>query len=321
MTANDLPLPTTPVKFGALLSAVDPSIVASSRRIEEQGWDFLTTGEHVSFNIPIANAFMSLSAAAAATTTIELMSSVTLLPLYPAVLAAKLGAALDNISGGRFVMGVGVGGENPAEFEACGVPLSQRGSRTDEALEIIRRLWTEERVTYAGRYATLQDVSIRPRPVRRPNPPIWIAGRKDVAIRRAAVHGDGWMPYMYSPPMLADSLEKIAAQRAERPPIEAGVYLWSCVHEDREVAFEYAMKTMAKTYKQDFTTMADKYLLVGDVDYCVQRVLEYIAAGATRVIFANACPSQYVDQNIETLSTQVVAAVRAQLGEQARANV
>ena len=76
------------MRFGVLLSSIDADIARDSRRIEEQGWDFLTTGEHVSFNIPIANAFVSLSAAAAATTTIELMSAVTLLPLYPAVLAA-----------------------------------------------------------------------------------------------------------------------------------------------------------------------------------------------------------------------------------------
>jgi probable F420-dependent oxidoreductase len=306
-----------PIKFGVLLSAIDTSIAERSRRIEEQGWDFLTTGEHVSFNIPIANAFVSLSAAAAATTTIELMSSVTLLPLYPAALAAKLGAALDAVSGGRFVMGVGVGGENPAEFEACGVPAGERGARTDEALEIIRRLWAEERVTYAGRYATLNDVGIRP--VRRPGPPIWIAGRRHAAMRRAARYGDGWMPYMYSPEMLADSLTTISALRGDRPPIEGGAYLWSCVHEDRAVAHRHAMETLAKTYRQDFTEMAGRYLLVGDVEYCVERVLDYVRAGATRIIFASACPRHYVERHTETMATQVVPAVRARLADQAAA--
>src|ERR1700729_4489269 len=112
----------TGLSVGTMLSVVDSGIGDASRRIEDQGWDFLTTGEHVSFNIPIANAFISLAAAAAATSTIELMSSVTLLPLYPAVLAAKLGAALDNVSGGRLVLGVGVGGGEPALVEAWGVP-------------------------------------------------------------------------------------------------------------------------------------------------------------------------------------------------------
>jgi probable F420-dependent oxidoreductase len=312
MTASTTP--ASQLSFGVLLSVTDARIGDTSRRIEDQGWDFLTTGEHISFNIPIANAFVSLTAAAATTSSIELMSSVTLLPLYPAVLAAKLGAALDNVSGGRFVMGVGVGGENPAEFQACGVPLSQRGSRTDEALDIIRRLWTSERVTYAGRYADLVDVTIRPSPVRKPSPPIWIAGRRDAAIGRAARYGDGWMPYMYSPGMLTDSLEKIAAQRNGRPPIEAGIYLWSCVHEDRDVALEYATKVLAKTYRQDFASLAGNFLLAGDPDYCVRRVLDYVRAGARRIIFASACPMGYLDRHTELLATRVVPAVRDEFG-------
>jgi probable F420-dependent oxidoreductase len=301
------------LRVGTLLSVVDSNIGDASRRIEDQGWDFLTTGEHVSFNIPIANAFISLAAAAAVTTRVELMSSVTLLPLYPATLAAKLGAALDNVSGGRFILGVGVGGENPREFEACGVPVGQRGARTDEALDIIRRLWTSDKVTYTGRWAELDGVSIRPAPVRKPSPPIWIAGRREVAMRRAARHGDGWMPYMYSAPMLSESLEVIAAQRGDLPPIEAGAYLWSCVHQDTSVAFDYAMTALAKTYRQDFTTRADSYFVVGDPDHCAERILQYVRAGARRVILANACPLPYVDAQLELLATRVIPAVRAEL--------
>jgi probable F420-dependent oxidoreductase len=301
------------LSVGTLLSVIDSGIGDASRRIEDQGWDFITTGEHVSFNIPIANAFMSLAAAAAVTTRVELMSSVTLLPLYPAALAAKLGAALDNISGGRFVLGVGVGGENPREFEACGVPVDQRGARTDEALDIIRRLWTSQKVTYSGKYADLVDVSIRPAPVRKPSPPIWIAGRREVAMRRAARFGDGWIPYMYSARMLSESLGTIAEQRGDLPPIEAGAYLWSCVHEDASVALDYAMTALAKTYRQDFTAQADSYFVVGDPDHCAQRVLEYVRAGARRIIFANACPRHYVDQQLELLATRVVPIVRAEL--------
>ena len=304
---------STVLSAGTLLSVVDSGIGEASRRIEDQGWDFLTTGEHVSFNIPIANAFVSLSAAAAATTRVELMSSVTLLPLYPATLAAKLGAALDNISGGRFVLGVGVGGENPREFEACGVPVGQRGARTDEALDIIRQLWTSPKVTYRGQYADLVDVSIRPAPVRKPNPPIWIAGRREVAMRRAARFGDGWIPYMYSAQMLGESLETIAEHRGDRPPIEAGAYLWSCVHQDASVALDYAMTTLAKTYRQDLSPQADHYFVVGDPDHCAKRVLEYVRAGARRIIFAHACPRHYVAEQLELLATRVVPMVRAEL--------
>jgi alkanesulfonate monooxygenase SsuD/methylene tetrahydromethanopterin reductase-like flavin-dependent oxidoreductase (luciferase family) len=208
---------------------------------------------------------------------------------------------------------VGVGGENPREFEACGVPVGQRGARTDEALDIIRRLWTSPKVTYTGKYAELVDVSIRPAPVRKPSPPIWIAGRREVAMRRAARFGDGWIPYMYSARMLGESLGTIAAQRGDLPPIEAGAYLWSCVHEDASVAFDYAMTALAKTYRQDFTARADSYFVVGDPDHCAERVLEYVRAGARRIIFAHACPPDYVDAQLELLATRVVPTVRAEL--------
>jgi alkanesulfonate monooxygenase SsuD/methylene tetrahydromethanopterin reductase-like flavin-dependent oxidoreductase (luciferase family) len=113
--------------------------------------------------------------------------------------------------------------------------------------------------------------------------------------------------------MLARSLEVIAAERDGQPPIEAGVYLWSCVAEDPAVATDHAMRTLSQTYRQDFATMAARYLAVGDVDYCAGRVLDYIRAGATRVIFSSACPGSYVDRHLELLATQVVPAVRAQL--------
>ncbi|MFC4006979.1 LLM class flavin-dependent oxidoreductase [Nonomuraea purpurea] len=301
--------PSDPPRFGTVITATDASVPSAAGRLEAQGWDVIATGEHVSFNLPIANAFVTLSAAAAVTSRVELMSSVALLPLYPAALAAKMGAALDNVSGGRFVFGVGIGGENPREFEACGVPVSQRGARADEALEVIRRLWEGGPVTYEGRFARLEDVRIAPAPVRRP--PIWVAGRKEPAMRRAARHGDGWMPYMYTPEMLADSIGKVAAMRERPEPVEAGVFLWSCVHEDGAVALEHAKRSLAKTYRQDFTSMAGKYLAVGTPERVAARAREYVEAGAGLVVFGAACPLDYADRHVDLLAEQVLPLVRA----------
>ena len=124
------------VEFGtALRTPYD--VAASARRIEQLGFDIIGCGEHVSFYGDTANGFVSLSVAAGATTRAKLMSTITLVPLYPAALLAKMGAALDVASGGRYIMGVGVGGEFANEFEACNVPVNQRGSRTDDALEVV----------------------------------------------------------------------------------------------------------------------------------------------------------------------------------------
>ena len=193
------------VMFGTGLRRPD-GVAEFARRVEELGFDVLGCGEHVSFYVPTANTYISLSVAAGATERLRLMSTIVLLPLYPAALAAKLGAALDVASNGRYMFGVGIGGEIPREFEACGVPVNERGPRTDEALEVIRRLWTEERVDFAGRFNTLNEVSIAPAPLQKPTPPIWVAGRRDGAMRRAARYADGWLPYMYTPEMLRESI-------------------------------------------------------------------------------------------------------------------
>src|SRR3954451_9213777 len=105
----------------ALQSAADPA--AEARALEASGFHFACAGEHVSFNVPVGNSFVSLAVAAGATTSIKLMSTIVLAPLYPPALLAKLGAALDVASGGRYHLGVGIGGEIAAEFRACGVPL------------------------------------------------------------------------------------------------------------------------------------------------------------------------------------------------------
>ena len=110
----------------------------------------------------------------------------TLLPVYPMVLAAKMAATLDLVSHGRFELGVGVGGEYPPEFAASGVPAAGRGARADEALAVLVRLLSGERVTAEGQFGSLRDLRLDPPPVQRPRPPLWVGGRKMPAMRRAA---------------------------------------------------------------------------------------------------------------------------------------
>ena len=131
------------IEFGTALPGTDKT-AEFAQRAEELGFDYLGCGEHVMFHGPVGNTFISLSVAAGATKKIQLISSIVLLPLYPAALVAKMGSALDVASGGRYNFGVGIGGEFPKEFEACGVPVNQRGSRTNEALEVINKLWTRK---------------------------------------------------------------------------------------------------------------------------------------------------------------------------------
>ena len=304
---------TVPLEFGMMMRGTD-GIEATAKRIEALGFDYVGSGEHVAFHVPTPNNFISLAVAAGATTRVKLLSAVTVLPLYPAVLAAKLGAALDVASGGRFVMGVGVGGEYPREFEACGVPVHERGARCNEALTLLTRLWTETNVTFRGRFTTVDDITIAPAPVSRPHPPIWISGRRDAAMRRAARFGTGWMPYMYSPEMFHDSLARIATYCDESgrssDAITKAIFLFTCVHPDRDVAVDYAVSQLGVTYAQDFRTKAAKYTLVGTPEDCRARLANYVEAGARMVFFASACPASHVAENQRLIVDEIMPAFR-----------
>jgi alkanesulfonate monooxygenase SsuD/methylene tetrahydromethanopterin reductase-like flavin-dependent oxidoreductase (luciferase family) len=118
------------MRTGLMLgTAGDPGTAAEARRAEQLGFDLVAAGEHVFFHGPTANAFVTLAAAAAVTERVRLLSALTILPLYPMAMAAKLAATLDLVSRGRFDLGVGVGGEFPPEFAASGVPVGGRGTR------------------------------------------------------------------------------------------------------------------------------------------------------------------------------------------------
>jgi probable F420-dependent oxidoreductase len=301
------------IEFGTGLRA--PTDVASfSRYIEDLGFDYLTCGEHVMFHGPVANGLVSLSVAAGATKRIKLLSSITLVPLYPAALLAKMTAAIDVASGGRFELGVGVGGEFPKEFDACGVPVGERGARTDEALEILHRVWTEEKVSFDGRFTKLDEFTIQPRPIQQPRPPIWVAGRKDAAMRRTARYADGWMPYMYTPEQLHESLKTIRKYGEDlgrdMSDFRPGVFIFTAVHEDPKRGFEMANELLSRQYAQDFTKLVPKYALAGDPESCQARLREYIDAGAEMVIVTGACPDDYLETNLDLIAGEILPAFR-----------
>jgi probable F420-dependent oxidoreductase len=286
-----------------------------ARRAEEQGFDFFCCGEHVFFHGPITNAFVALAAAAGAPERVRLLSALTVLPVYPAALAAKLIATLDRVSRGRFELGVGVGGEYPPEFEAVGVPVTERGRRTDEALEVLARLFTGEPVDFHGRFTTIEGQTLRPAPLQRPGPPVWIGGRKNAAMHRAARYGDVWLPYLITPDQLAKSLtgvRDLAAQHGrERDAVRGAVFCWSAVDADGGWARHAAIEAVSTTYRQDFTDLADSYLLCGDVEQVVHRIGEYAQAAAEDLVFAPACRAVDRDRVVDTFAREVLPVVQA----------
>jgi probable F420-dependent oxidoreductase len=166
--------------------------IQECERAESLGFDSIFLGEHHNNPVLYPAPLIGLAAIASRTRRIQLGTGVLLLPLYHPVAIAEEGAMVDMISGGRLILGVGAG-YAPEEFAAYGLSVKERGSRLDEAVNLLRRLWTEEHVSHQGRHFTVTDATVGPRTVQRPRPPIWFAGWAEPAIRRAARLGDAWL--------------------------------------------------------------------------------------------------------------------------------
>ncbi|GAB2995733.1 LLM class F420-dependent oxidoreductase [Mycobacterium bourgelatii] len=161
--------------------------------------------------------FVALGFAAARTSTLRLIPNIVVLPYRNPFVVAKSGATLDLLSGGRFTLAVGVG-YLKREFSALGVSYDERAELFEEALQVIRAIWTTDDISYEGKHFSARGITAHPRPVSQPNPPIWIGGNTAAARQRVVDYGDGWCPFP-APAGLArtagtasiDSLEKLAA--------------------------------------------------------------------------------------------------------------
>lgn len=148
--------------------------------------------------------FTVLSYLAALTRKLTLGTSVVIAPMHNPIELAKQVAEVDQLSGGRFVFGIGVGWFEE-EFEVLGRDFHNRGARTDEALNLMKALWSDDPVSFQGRYHQVENACFAPKPVQRPSPPIWVAGASKAALRRAARFGDAWHPVRPTPEQLGEA--------------------------------------------------------------------------------------------------------------------
>jgi probable F420-dependent oxidoreductase len=156
--------------------------------------------------------FVALGFAAATTSTLRLIPNIVVLPYRNPFVVAKSGATLDLLSGGRFTLAVGVG-YLKREFAALGVSYDERAELFDEALQVIRAIWTDDDISFEGKHFSAKGITAHPRPVARP--PIWIGGNTTTARHRVAQYGDGWCPFP-APPQLAQTAGTAVIDSVER---------------------------------------------------------------------------------------------------------
>jgi len=265
-------------------------------------------------------------------------TNVTLLPLHNPVELAEGGAFLDVITGGKFLLGVGLG-YRPEEYQIFGVPMSERVSRFNEAVEIVRRLWSEDRVTHSGRHWQFSDATIAPRPLQRPRPPIIIGAQVPAAIARAAKIGDGWLS------VSTTTLDKVGAQMsafnsaraaAKLPPAEHFCRLLEvgCAADD-DTAMRRSAPFLMEKYKsyvswglegltldpnaapeQQFRALASSRFAVGAPSTVTDMLVAHHRSGINHLSMRVSWPGMGQDDilaSIELLGRKVLPAVRHQI--------
>lgn len=252
------------------------------RAIADAGVDHVFTADHVSFvNGGGIDAPVRLAALGGMEPRLGLYLGVYLLALRHPMVAARQFATLAELAPGRVTVGVGVGGEDRHEFEACGIDPRTRGQRTDVALDLVRRLLDGETVDGDGEFFDFEAGAIRPTP--QPRLPFVVGGRSDAAVERAGRVGDGWLAAWCSPGRFAAAValaEETGAAAGRSVDWQHGIQLWIGVDHDRVSARDHVAAGMQNFYGLPFEAF-EKYTPMGRADDVVEFLRPYVEAGAT----------------------------------------
>jgi probable F420-dependent oxidoreductase len=303
------------LRFGAQLTALPPGETrALASRLERIGYDSLWVPDHIAFHYPIYEALSHLAFLAAATKRVRLGTAIFLLPLRSAGLAAKQIATVDVLSGGRVTLGVGIGGEARVEYDLCDVPHRERGARASEAIEVMKRLWSGERIDFDGRFSRFKAARIDPPPAQPGGPPVWVGGRSDAALRRAARLGDGYISYVFTPARIRAALEVIhreaEAAGRELRNFEVAHLFFITVRPSYEDALSQATAILSARYNQDFREPARKYCVLGPPDDCAEQLRRFAEAGVRNFILSPIVPTGEQGDQFEILAREILPALR-----------
>ena len=308
------------ITFGVSLSVDDYwDIPEFARRAEALGYGRVTMGEHIMDGNPPRPTLLNLpamAAAAGATSNLRVMTGIVIAPLYHPVTLAKMVATVDQVSGGRLDFGIGISGQRGTkiEFDAVGVDVHTRGKRTDEMLQVMQRLFTEEHVSHHGDFFDFDDVSLLPFPAQKPYPPVWVSGRSEAAMRRAGVMGDGWYPYLFTVRRIKASKDMVRQYAAEAGRDLTGFH-WglnqpTAISSDGSEALELAVSNVGERYvtaERSAESIAKALCIAGTPDDCVKAVEERIEAGVEHINlgFLASEPDAFYKQ-MELFASQVI---------------
>ena len=322
-----LSLPNRGVLFG--VTSVDELLAVSEQADASGDIDSIWVGDSL-FAKPRLESLVLLSAIAARTRRVRLGTCcLSTFPLRDPLFLAAQWASLDHVSSGRMILGACVGGSLPrekaeAEFEPFKVKLADRGPRLEEGITILRKLWTEDRVSHRGRFYEFRDLTLEPKPLQKPCPPIWIATNPkpelttpriaDRALRRVGLMADGWMTDNTPAARFKErwALIRGVAREANRPTesMESALHRMVNINDDRRAAFEESVKFLHTYYSPAMTReYIEGWLAYGPPVAVVEKIRAYVDAGCTTPILRFASWNQ--KGQLERALVDVLPAARA----------
>lgn len=265
--------------------------------LEELGWDSVWFSDRIVGAAWRMDPLVGMAITVGRTEKLKFGTSVLIMSVRSPVTTARALATIDMMAPGRLVVGVGVGQESPVEYEAMGVRKRDRGKRLDEAIVIMQRLWEEDKVTYESDFIKLTDATIAPRPIT-PNLPMWIGSRAEAGLRRTGYLGTGWLPTQMLPDEIRAGIKRINEYATEAgrsiPDDHFGLQVSTYVVENGKVP-DYIKEKYLLQRRADVTP--EQINLIGTPDEIIERMKEYIDAGATKFVFNPACgPDELFEQ-------------------------
>src|SRR5713226_7094959 len=302
-------------------------------RGEELGFDSVWMEEHHSVvNHYWPSPLPVLAGFATRTSRMILGTDILVAPFYHPARLAEDAALIDVMSGGRFVLGAAIG-YKPDEFALYGADLEKRGARFEEQLAIIKGLWTQDKVSFKGRYFQVEG-SLEPKPVTKPHPPIWIGGWGDITLRRAATLADNWIPGPTADlPRLLNGKKQFLKNRADAGltapitewPLTRDVIIAETDREARELAEAHIMIAYRKEYAggwrhpfidasiaTDLDRLMEDRFIIGGPDQCVRKIRRFVEEyGMTHLIcrtFFPGMPHEHIMRELELIAREVAPA-------------
>lgn len=306
-------------KFGVIYSRLHQVIPPGefAHKVEDMGFDAVWATEGLANQLQALDPIVAMAALAQGSQRLTVGSCVIISPLRNPAILAKEVASLDVLSGGRIVLGVGVGASslsNPADFRVAGVDASERGARCSEGIEVMKKLWTGERVEHHGQFHRFDDIEMTPTPARKPHPPIWAGGNAEGVLKRAARLCDGFVPMAQGPEDWAAMWARIGAYASEYGRVPAAItpalHVYYCMAASRAEAGQIAERTLSNRYGMPVSLPhVDRYVF-GTPEDCMETIAAYRAVGVTEFVLNTVRPVPEVVAEVEKFAELVLPRVR-----------